>query len=162
MFCGVEVGTGGGGAWRSLRHLPARPSRAWPGGMPSEIPSQTRSVSAFLPGQAPAGPRASGDLHSSQAPPLLAATRGTHCLCIFVRKHFDGRRITSLALSCAAVEVVENLSWDRAETHSGWLKYLNPLWILISEARLSLSLFSDHLLGSAIEEIVYRPFGPID
>jgi len=55
-----------------------RPFASWPLGAtlqdsarrkPSEIPSQTRSVSAFLPGQAPAGPRASGDLRSRQAPP---------------------------------------------------------------------------------------------
>ena len=50
------------------RHLPARPSRAWPGGTPLEISSQTRSVSSFLPGQASAGPRASGDLRSRQPP----------------------------------------------------------------------------------------------
>jgi hypothetical protein len=38
----------GGGAWQVLRHLPPRPPRARPGGTPSEIPSQTRSVSAFF------------------------------------------------------------------------------------------------------------------
>jgi hypothetical protein len=37
-----------------------------PGGTPLEIPSQTRSVSVFLPGRASAGPRVFGDLGSRQ------------------------------------------------------------------------------------------------
>ncbi len=59
--------------------LPERPFRTLPGRKPSEIPSKTQSVSAFLPGRVSVCPRSSGNsAHGRMAPlQLCAVTRSS-------------------------------------------------------------------------------------